>query len=229
MTAPTPTSLAHDAAWELLPWLANGSLDAFDRARVEAHLEQCSACRVELEEQRLICNALAAPGAIEQIPAASLNKLRQRIERLPTETREAGELAAAATPRRRPPAQRLRTLSVAAAALVAVVVLGLPAAHDWQGATGSRDAARYFTVSSSAAQPPRAVIRAVFAETLTLADLQRLLADAHLRIVEGPSEAGVYSLAMGSGESTARALQRLRAHDGVRFAEAITPAPDPLP
>jgi hypothetical protein len=109
------------------------------------------------------------------------------------------------------------------------VVFGVPAARYWQGAAGHPEAARYFTVTAPAERHPRAVIRAVFSDSTTLADLHRMLADAHLRIVDGPTEAGVYSLAMSGAQSTDWSLQRLRSHDTVRFAEVITPGSEGTP
>ena len=79
------------------------------------------------------------------------------------------------------------------------------------------------------ALPAGAVIRAVFAPTVTLSELQSLLDDAHLRIVSGPTEAGVYSLAMSGPQSIDWSLRKLRGHDTVRFAESIGPGSGPVP
>ena len=81
--------------------------------------------------------------------------------------------------------------------------------------------AAYYTVTSATPQPTGAAVRAVFAPNVTLSDLQRLLDDAHLKIVAGPTEAGVYSLAMTGSAPVEWSLQRLRAHEAVRFAESI--------
>jgi hypothetical protein len=55
---------------------------------------------------------------------------------------------------------------------------------------------------------------------MTLSELQTLLSDAQLRIVAGPTEAGVYSLAPTATLATASSLEILRRHAGVRFAES---------
>ncbi|HHQ42366.1 MAG TPA: zf-HC2 domain-containing protein, partial [Chromatiales bacterium] len=34
---------------ELLPWLANGTLEGEERERVQRHVEGCARCRAELE------------------------------------------------------------------------------------------------------------------------------------------------------------------------------------
>ncbi len=41
--------MKHEDAVELLPWLANGSLDAAERAELTEHLAACATCRRELE------------------------------------------------------------------------------------------------------------------------------------------------------------------------------------
>jgi len=222
----TQATLQHAETWELLPWLVNGRLGEAHRMRLEAHLRECSACREEASVQRRICEAIAAESVIEQIPAASLNKLRRRIDQLDADIPELSMAHdEALQPLHGAFTARLRALSIAATVLVAAVLLGIPAAHYWQHSTREGAGASYYTVSSPAPKSPRAVIRAVFTRTLTLAELQGVLDDAKLSIASGPTEAGVYSLSMNGSESTAWALQRLRAYDSVRFAEAITPEP----
>jgi len=51
--------------------------------------------------------------------------------------------------------------------------------------------------------------------------LQAILDEAQLRIVSGPTEAGVYSLAAVSSRPVSDSLALLRAHAKVRFAESI--------
>ncbi len=48
----------HAEIVELLPWYANGTLESEERARVQAHLQSCSACRMELDEMRGLQSAL---------------------------------------------------------------------------------------------------------------------------------------------------------------------------
>jgi len=79
-------------------------------------------------------------------------------------------------------------------------------------------------VTTTVPQPATTSIRAVFAPTVTLSELQELLDDAHLKIVSGPTEAGVYSLAMSASPSVDWSLRRLRGHEVVRFAESVVPA-----
>ena len=54
------------------------------------------------------------------------------------------------------------------------------------------------------------VIRAVFSPTITLDQLQAILDEAQLKIVSGPTEAGVYSLASSSDLTVRSSLAALR-------------------
>jgi hypothetical protein len=85
----------------------------------------------------------------------------------------------------------------------------------------------YRTVTNSVARPQGEVIRAVFAPTITLVELQTVLDEAQLRIVSGPTEAGVYSLASNSTLTVRASLALLRQHATVRFAEGTVPEPEP--
>jgi hypothetical protein len=78
----------------------------------------------------------------------------------------------------------------------------------------------YRTVTTSTPRPPDEVIRAVFAPAITLVELQDILDEAQLRIISGPTEAGVYSLAATSERPVTASLSLLRKHASVRFAES---------
>jgi hypothetical protein len=71
------------------------------------------------------------------------------------------------------------------------------------------------------------VIRAVFLPTITLVELQAILDEAQLRIISGPTEAGVYSLAANSRRPVSTSLALLRGHPKVRFAESTRPSLGP--
>ena len=78
----------------------------------------------------------------------------------------------------------------------------------------------YHTVTSAAPRAPDEVIRAVFSPAITLVELQAILDEAQLRIISGPTEAGVYSLAATSERPVTASLSLLRRHTSVRFAES---------
>src|SRR4051794_4838745 len=50
----------HEQTQSLLPWYANGTLDADEAAMVESHLETCDECRGELEAERVLAMRVAS-------------------------------------------------------------------------------------------------------------------------------------------------------------------------
>ncbi|HEU4602724.1 MAG TPA: zf-HC2 domain-containing protein, partial [Steroidobacteraceae bacterium] len=74
------SSREHRESWDLLPWLANQRLTEAQTQQVEKHLQQCEACRTELEEQRRLRDAIRAEEAVVLAPQTSFNKLMQRID-----------------------------------------------------------------------------------------------------------------------------------------------------
>jgi hypothetical protein len=102
------------------------------------------------------------------------------------------------------------------------VALSLLAADRWMRTRA--EAPNYYTVTTPTAHAPGEVIRAVFSPTITLVELQGILDEAQLRIISGPTEAGVYSLAANSHRPVSTSLALLRAHPKVRFAESIQPS-----
>jgi anti-sigma factor RsiW len=213
----------HQEIGELLPWFVNGRLSEADRQRVDAHLRVCEACSDELAAQWRIYGVMSVDAGVERMPVAGLNRLRTRIESLddavpaPAAPDEAARSEA-------PAGSRLRQRRSAIAASIAMTAVGALAALLWNQHERRIAPANYYTVTTTAPQPANTAIRAVFAPTVTLSELQELLNDAHLKIVSGPTEAGVYSLAMSGSPSVDWSLRRLRGHEVVRFAESVVPA-----
>lgn len=80
----------HDIA-ELLPFYANGTLDAADRAWVEAELAACASCSEELHELRTLGTTLRARAEMAPPPPAHL--LDTVLTRLDAPTSPAGSTA----------------------------------------------------------------------------------------------------------------------------------------
>ena len=73
----------HAEAWALLPWLANGRIQASDREWVEAHVAGCEECRAEVAAQRKMATAMnrgATPETAANDEQRSFNRLWARIE-----------------------------------------------------------------------------------------------------------------------------------------------------
>lgn len=200
---------AHRDAWDLIPWLVNGRLETGERERVEAHCRDCASCRDELAAQRELY-AHMSRGTVEHVPVVSLKRLQQRLKM--SDADDEGSVPPGSARRAWP----LRFVGLAAGLAAVCGPLGF---WVWTG-TVPLDAT-YRTVTSAPASSD-AVIRAVFEPALTVAEVQTLLDRSQLKIVAGPSEAGVYSLSRTSARPVRASLQELRGSGRVRFAEAIT-------
>jgi anti-sigma factor RsiW len=201
----------HHEAWGLIPWLVNGSLDATQRASLEQHLDECPACRGEVQAQRELMHALNNRPLVEAMPRASLQRLWARLDAGAPPARP----ASAAAGRVREPAPRW---VLAAASILLVLGASLAMLAPWRAGP----TADYRTVTDTTDAPAAGTIRAVFAGGMTLAELQALLQETGLRAVSGPTASGVYTLAPAAASDTPAALEALRAHPGVRFAEPVT-------
>jgi hypothetical protein len=218
---PGTGSPVHPDISALIPWYVNGRIGERERRRVDAHLAQCAHCRDELTREQWVYRSMTAETAVEYMPAVSLNRLQARLDGI--ETGEAADAAAAAKPRRLSmPWQGLMAASVA----VIAVALSFLAGDRWlQNRARAAAPPDYHTVTISEPRAPGEAIRAVFSPTITLSELQSILDEAQLRIVSGPTEAGVYSLAAKSRRPVSSSLALLRSHAQVRFAESTTSAP----
>lgn len=216
---PTGLDAGHREISALIPWYVNGSIGDADRLRLDEHLPTCAACRDDLRLERRVHASMSGDAPLEYMPAASLKRLQASLD------------AAAAGPshmhgsrppppaRASPPWRGWMAASMAALA----VALGVLAAEEWTQIHARQSAADYYTVTTPGPHAPGAVIRAVFSPAITLAELQAILGEAQLKIVAGPTEAGVYSLAASSSRPAGISLTLLRQHAAVRFAEITQP------
>jgi Putative zinc-finger len=219
-------ALEHQDVSALIPWYINGSVDELGRQRVDAHLLLCVSCRDDLARDRRLYQVMTAEAAVEYMPATSLKRLQARLDAIDgaTGTHVRADVAATDEPRRRSmPWQGLIAASVA----VMAVALSLLATDRWLQFRAHAAQPNYYTVTTPATHAPDEVIRAVFAPTITLVELQAILDEAQLRIISGPTEAGVYSLAANSHRPVTSSLALLRAHAKVRFAESTQPSMGP--
>lgn len=210
----------HRQAWDLIPWFINGSAPESSAASLEHHLQECPECRAEVAAQRAILQAMKTRPLVENMPHGSLQKLWARIDAQPAPPASSRAAAQEEGTRQRPP--RLVMWLAAAIAMqalllgaVTLLLLRLPP-----------EEASFRTVSTPPAVTASPSVRAVFAPDMTLGELQALLERAGLRIVNGPTPEGVYSLAGKQASPAAdpsRALAVLRSHPATRFAEPIGP------
>jgi anti-sigma factor RsiW len=213
-------SAEHHEASALLPWYVNQTLAEPERQRVDAHLGVCANCREDLAAQQRICAAIEAQPALDYMPVASLKRLQARLDA------QAESAATFAAPQPHPMHRLPWRGWMAASIAVMAVAVALLAADRWAQIEARLTQPNYRTVTNSAPRPQGEVIRAVFSPTITLVELQAILDEAQLRIVSGPTEAGVYSLASNSTLTVRASLALLRQHSTVRFAEGSLAEPE---
>ncbi|HEX3395214.1 MAG TPA: zf-HC2 domain-containing protein [Steroidobacteraceae bacterium] len=222
MTSNRRSEIEHHEVSALIPWYVNETIGERDRRRVDVHVNGCVPCRDDLAVQRRLCEAIEAQPALDYMPVASLKRLHARLDALQAEAASNSAPPAAAPMHG---ATRWRGWMAASIAVMAVAV-ALLGADRWAQFESRHAQPNYHTVTNSVSRPPGEVIRAVFSPTVTLVELQTMLDEAQLRIVSGPTEAGVYSLASNATLPVSASLALLRQHSTVRFAERTLPEPD---
>lgn len=168
---------------ELLPWLANGTLEGAERTEVERHVAGCTQCQSEL---------------------ALLQSLRTTLQ-AQTQT-DAGELGLQRLLRgvRREPRARPRWLLPAA--MAAGLVIAVQAVLLMQTSPVEMV---YAPLSGPAAS--ETVLQVEFAPDAREAALRAALQAVGAHIVDGPSAAGLYRIALESGRDPQQALDELQA------------------
>lgn len=205
----------HEQMFALIPWHVNGTIGEDDKVKLEAHCAECARCREELAVEQKIYRGMAQQPAVEYMPAASLKKLQNLID---------GRAEVQVPPVRS--ASRFARPSLMAASVAALALAVSLLAADRVMVARNEAAPKYRTVTNPRSKPTDEVIRAVFAPDVTVEQLKGLLDEAQMRIVSGPSEAGVYSLAATSQRPVTESLALLRKHPDVRFAESTVENPE---
>lgn len=179
-------TLTHDRAVELLPWLANGTLEPGERDAVREHSRSCVICRREIEAldafAERAANSAAIDGAADE-PAPDMRRINARIDALLERERRGSALLEAL---RGLAANRWRT----AFALQSLVLAAVAAA--WL--VGREPAAEYTTLTTPERLGEGDYLRVVFDPGVDAASLGALLEDQGLVVAAGPSARGVYTL-----------------------------------
>lgn len=212
----------HAEAWALLPFLANGRIEAADREWVEAHVATCAECRAELASQRRIAGQMNRDGAAPSDAGdeqKSFNKLWARIEA--SESLAANTNVNVGTAHAPRASRAVRWL--AAAVVVQAIGLGV------LGASALRDDAPadiYDTVATPEARLNAPAVRVVFAPQATVETINTLLTHQGLSIVSGPGIRGNFTAelspdAVASGASAESVAQVMSKDPNVRFAQPV--------
>jgi hypothetical protein len=211
----------HREAQALLPWFAAGTLDAFDRERVEAHLAECPHCQAELAFERrlqaLHDAALPDAGRDDAAVERGWRRIEARLDAEPA--RAPWSRLAQAWRGWRGAGVALHPAPLAAAfglalALGAALAL-LPALPD-----------RYRALGAPSSGAARGSVVVMFRPGTSEAELRQALRAAGARVVDGPTPADAWVLDVPAGTQAA-ALAALRAQAAVALAEPLDPKASP--
>jgi anti-sigma factor RsiW len=213
-------SSPHRAAEALMPWLINGSLSPAEQHELARHLNDCAACRAELERQRRLTHRYRETAAAEPLAdgSAAFARLAARLD--------AEALPAA---RRARPVRGWR--------LVAALQFCVIAALAWTvwllrpDAPAPDAAPVYRGLAASPSASGDAIV--FFAGGATAAEVGRVLRQSGARIVDGPTAAGAYVLRF-EHSATDAAVAALRAERAVIRVEPLVavggpPSAPPVP
>lgn len=198
----------HEAVFELLPWLVNGTLRGAERGAVLEHVHSCLTCRRELDALRALAALIRSPNG-DQRCEDSLRRLHARM-----------------TPR-----AVVRQRSPWAAAAVLALVVGMVSALSgnteasvaWLKNTGLSMMSQTHIADSSS---PTVRAHLVFYDNITERQLRALLLSVGADLIEGPTPHGVYTIAfsrVASQQVAWEALSELRHSRRVVYAEALMP------
>ncbi|BBK38308.1 hypothetical protein STAQ_33860 [Allostella sp. ATCC 35155] len=191
----------------LLPWYANGTLDAEERQQVERALAQSAELREELALLRQVSQAVVA--STDTLPEPDPDGFARLMARIDAEPQRAPVAAPAAPGLVARMAGWLQAAWKPALAAAAVVIAVQSAAI--VALVGDRSEGEFRTASGPAASQHEARFLVGFADGAALADIRALLARADAVIVKGPTADGYFIVAAeGDAAQAESALQSAR-------------------
>jgi len=175
-------STIHEKTVELIPWYVNGTLQPDEHRAVEQHLSECLPCRAALKQEHRLGGLVREQVEVPPGAGHGISELLRTID--------AGKTRGNRGLR---PAPILWSAGVAAALLVAILLI--PAIlFDGNGIDGDGiDQGAFRTLSDTQpAGEPRLDI--VFADGLTEAERNEIVANVGGRVIAGPTELGRYTI-----------------------------------
>lgn len=206
-------AMPHEQAVDLLPWLANDSLDAAERDAVREHALSCVVCRQELEQLEALARSIGPRAAPDEVAAPDMRRINARIDAALEREGRAGRAARELLAWLGNP---WRTAFVVQTLLLAVL------GAFWL--QGNQPEPAYTTLSTPEALPPGNYLRVVLDPSLHREDFGALLERHSLTIADGPSDRGIYTLrfdnALGAEDREA-AIEGLRGSGSVLFVQPV--------
>jgi anti-sigma factor RsiW len=181
-------ALNHEAAWDLLPWLVNGSLSGSEREQVEAHLRDCLTCRREIQVQKNLHRLVRQAATIPVSPQKGYEALMREVD-----VREQPSMLPAwiadlvKRNRSRLPSPRMVAVTTFGLAGLVLAILALPP----DPLTGTARAPEYRTLTGDSSGEA-SIISIVFSGQATERDVARLVDQVDGQVLTGPTAAGEY-------------------------------------
>jgi len=203
---------SHASADALLPFYVNATLRGEEFAFVDQHVRACEKCQREVEWLRKIFADLATDPVLQCAPrTATVSGSRQNFNDHGIRGNWRARIQEGF--RTTPPWTRwLLAAQVAAIAILGTCLL-----------TDARDVASYRTLGApNPSAQLKGAIAVMFDSGITESEMQRIIFGVGARIVDGPTQAGVFVLEIPE-ERAPLALQALRNERGVRLAERLGP------
>jgi anti-sigma factor RsiW len=219
--SPSTNTDSHQQIRLLLPWYVNQTLPQEERHRVENHVRICLICRRELHGLEKLAKTVTETGDFEGDAEASFAALRSKlpprgIDKPPPSSAAETAIFHKSLNFARPSAARF---AMAASLLLALIPTLLYVLRT--NTTGA-----YYTLS--AAKPESAdsqEVRVVFAQSLSHAEIDALLASIHSRRIDGPNSLGALTIRLDNGQDGRQRMQDaiafLRSRQEVLLAEPV--------
>ena len=211
---------AHQEISLLLPWYVNKTLSEDEIERVENHLKVCLTCKRDIVALQTLAAAVQQEGAIDTVAQASFSRLKKRIHS-PDSAGRKNAPKVMAMPVQRKEQGKLWRLPPPALALAAVLLLSLLITRFID--PGNFQMTEYRTLSN--AEHPaigQNTLKVIFSTGTQQPQIDEILASVQGQIVDGPTEQGVYTVAVDSELAPEKVLDRissLRKNAHVIFAE----------
>ncbi|WP_368564633.1 zf-HC2 domain-containing protein [Pseudoxanthomonas sp. UTMC 1351] len=200
-------------AWELMPWVLQGSASEEQNDWLHTHLTQCNACSAEFAQQNRLRMAMSLPADVPVDAEAGLQRLLKQVDtpelrKAPARTQSSGWLVKA----------------LVATVLAQAIGLGVLSSQ----LLTANPAPTYRTLSDAPAPVAAGTVRVVPDPQMPLSDWNALLRTLQLQVVGGPNGMGAYivaPIAPNAAAQTSQVVQQLRAAPGIRLAEPISSTP----
>lgn len=200
-----------------LPWMANGTLSAEERARIEAVIAADGEARTALNWEIAMRDAVKAEAVDWEPPAHVLDSVLKRIERAKPAPEPSGFVKFFALVK-----EAFQTTPKFAYACAIMVVQFAVIGHLL--ISREDDIAYSETRSTAGAKSSLQFIRVMFAPASTESDLRELLRKANAEIVAGPSQLGDYYLLVEPAQIT-NAVTLLKGSAKIEVAEVVNALP----